>query len=108
MSPPLPDVQHALTNFAVQVELLSVEQAIVDFKPVENTTSKFIFAVVQSADKKKLMPDLVDYAKEYLLIHSHAIMRVGDYINHNNIKYLIIDVKNQSSFYEATAEEVNA
>lgn len=103
---PLPDVQHALTNLSVQVELLSVEQSIVDFEPVETPTARFIFAVVQSADKKKLIPELIDYAKEYVTIHSTAKIKVGDYIWHNNIKYLIIDVKYQSSFYEATGEEL--
>lgn len=87
----LPDVSGAIDAWAQTIELQTITQTVVNYRPVNTPVSTYPLAVVQPAQKEKLNPGIVDYSLHYVTIHSNAEIKIGDFIVYNSTTYKIVD-----------------
>jgi hypothetical protein len=104
----LPNLSSALAPWIQSVVLKTITQTVVNFKPVNNTVSTTISAVVQPAKLKDLTVENVDYSLAYLQIHSLTPVKIGDVITYKTVDHKIVQLGHYDDygFYEAIAEEV--
>lgn len=104
----LPDVSGAIDAWAQTIELQTITQTIVNYRPVNTPVKTYPLAVVQPAQKEKLNPAIVDYSLRYVTIHSKVQIKIGDFIVFDSIKYKIVDGGNflDYGYSEVIGEEV--
>ena len=104
----LPQMGDALEEFLQPVTIKTVTQTIVNFRPVESTSSLTTQAVVQPVQKEKLNPAIVDWSLKYLQVHSKDPVKIGDFFTHSGTDYKAVELGDYSDyeFYETIFEEV--
>lgn len=83
------DVSEALTEWERPTVIKTVTRTTVDFEPVDVVTSRTQNCAVQVAEKAKLNPDMIDWSKEYLMVHSKQEIVIDELIEHNGGDYIV-------------------
>lgn len=108
----LPDMSDVLLEWEQPILLKTKTTASVDFVETEIVTVETVQAVVQPADKTKLKLDSLDWAKEYVLIHSRKTdMAAGQFIEWQGRDFKIVGPNGNYSDYgyvELVGEATNA
>ncbi len=104
----LPNMSRVLIRLERPVELITVTQTIVDFKPVDVETSVSTKAVVQPAQKENLNPEIIDWSLIYKQVHSKLLVKLGDLMTVDGVKYKAVELGdyNAYGYYETIFEEV--
>lgn len=106
----LPDMSAVLTDWSQPIKLKTVTETTVDFVPTTVVVVEEILAVVQPADAEKLMVDQINYALEYIWIHSVTRMAIGQYVEWQGRDYKLVPSRkgyHQYGYTEAVGEETN-
>ena len=102
----LPDVSHVLDNWEQVVTIKNVARSTTDFVETDVVTSREQLAVVQVAEKSRLNSATINWALQYLLIHSKSDLLMGEYVEFNGADHKIIirGNWNQYGYLEVIAE----
>lgn len=104
----LPNMSRTIKRFAEPYTLKSVTQAVVNFRPVDSSTTSTIKAVVQSASPTLLNVLDVDTSLRYYQVHTCDNALENDIIVINGGDYRLIKGRDYSQygFVEFVAEEI--
>lgn len=96
------------SDWGVTVQLITRTETTTDFIKSATETARDITAVVQPADKKKLNPDVVNWALRYYTFHTAERVDVGQFIEYAGTRYKIITDGNFElyGFSEVVGEQV--
>ena len=103
----LPNLSGTVKRFSQDVKLIRVTTSIVNHQPVETETVINIRAVVQPAQREKILKDKLDYSLRYVLVHSLDEILINDKLEHKGIIYRAIECADHSDYgyYEAVMEQ---
>ena len=103
------DVSEALTDLERLKRVKTVTQTNVDMKLQRSVIGRDQRLVVQVADKSKLNPEQVDWARSYIQVHSKSMLAKGELIEHEGKDHKIISDANQTGYgyIEVIAESTN-
>lgn len=104
----LPDMSDVLAEWSQPVVLKTVTETTIDFVPKETISAVSIQAVVQPADPERLQVDQVDYALEYIQVHSVTPMAIGQYIEWDGRDFKLVPFRKgygQYGYAEVVGEE---
>lgn len=101
------DVSDVLEEWERPHTIKTVTVETVDFEPVETVALRQQECVVQVADKEDLNKDTIDWAKEYLMIHSREPIAMGELLEFEGADYRVITRGSWRGYgyTEVTAEE---
>ena len=85
------DVSDALLDWEQPMIIKSVTESTVDFQPVTVVTVRSQLCVVQVANKEKLNPGTIDWALEYIMVHSRQGIEIDELIEHDGRDYKVTD-----------------
>lgn len=104
----LPDMSGVLAEWSQPIKLKTVTETTVDFVPTTTVVVEDIAAVVQSADPQKLQVLDIDFALEYIQIHSVSPMKIGQYVEWDGRDFKLVPFRKgygQYGYTEAVGEE---
>ena len=103
----LPNLSGTVKRFSQDVKLIRVTTSIVNHQPVETETVINIRAVVQPAQKEKIIKDKLDYSLKYIQVHSLDEILINDKLEHEGIIYRAIEDAdyNNYGYYETIMEQ---
>lgn len=80
-----------------------------DFNEVESVSTRTVEALIQPQDPKNLQSDDLDWALEYIMVHSLSQISVGEFVEHKGKDFKIITRSPWESygFTEVIGEETN-
>lgn len=105
----LPDMSDVLVDWEIDVLLKTITERTIDQVRSDIVQVAPLRAVVQPAQKKSINPDLLDWSREYLQIHSRSPLALGQVIEFQGRDYKIVDLGNYQlyGFTEVVAESTN-
>lgn len=103
----LPDMSDVLTEWEIPVLLKTVQQITVDLRPADVVTVEPILAVCQPAQKERINPDIIDWSKAYIQVHTKRELFTNQVIEFNGEDYRITEDGNYAlyGYSEVIAEQ---
>lgn len=103
----LPDMSDTLREWEINIKLKTVTEATVNFVKTRVVTVVDLLAVVQPAEKEKINPDILDWTKEYLQVHSRTQINLGQFIEFQGKDFKLVQKGNYGlyGYFEMFAEE---
>ncbi len=103
----LPNLSRTVKRFSVPVKLFKITKTIVNHVPQETEVESSIKAVVQPAQKEKLVKDKIDHSLKYVQVHTLTEIVEGDIIEYKGIRYKAFEDADYSDYgyYEIIMEE---
>lgn len=104
----LPDMSNVVASFGTPAVLKRATKTVGGHRPVNTYVETDITPVVQPAQHEDLNVDEIDYALQYLMVHSTGELEIGDRISWQSKEFKIIGLGdyNLYGYYESTAEEM--
>ena len=103
------DMSDALIEWEQPTVIKTVTNTTVDFVPVLTVVARTQLCVVQVAEKQKLNPQTIDWALEYILVHSRADIVIGELIEDDGQDYIVTERGpwRGYGYFEVVAAETN-
>ena len=104
----LPDMSDVLSEWSQPIKLKTVSETTVDFVATVVVVVTDEVAVVQPADPERLQVDQIDYALEYIQIHSTTPMVIGQYVEWTGRDFKLVPFRKgygQYGYFEVVGEE---
>ena len=86
----VPDVSQVLDGWEQLVTIKNVVRTTEDFVETDTVTIRTQLAVVQVAKKSALNSQTINWALDYLLVHSKENILMGEYIEFQGTDYKVI------------------
>ena len=86
----LPDMAETLEEWQLPYTVKTVTQLTVDFVDADTVAGRTVQAVVQPAEMEKINPEIIDWSKRYLQIHSTSELLVGEYLEYGGEDYKLV------------------
>lgn len=87
----LPDMSEVLLEWEIPVLLKTVVERTVDQVPDNQVSVTNLLAVVQPASKSRVNPEILDWSRRYLQVHSRTRIYTGQVIEFQGADYKIVD-----------------
>lgn len=103
----LPNMSDVLTAWEQPVLIKTVANTTVDFEPVIVVAGRTQNCVVQVAEKENLQLDTINWALEYLMVHSKAGVEMSELLEYKGRDFIIVQRGpwTDYGYTEAVAEE---
>lgn len=102
----LPDMSNVLRGWEQVVKIKNVTRSTTDFVETDVVVEREQTCVVQVAQKSNLNSVTIDWALDYITIHSREAVLLGEYVEFQEADYKVISLGNwnQYGYREIVAE----